>query len=562
MVICKSCGAFMRFDPDSQRVKCDYCDTSLDPVEALVGKGSDKVSVPTGEEGAETADDEYETVIYTCPQCGGAILWDDDTAATFCSYCGASAVTLEKRLDSVKRPEKVIPFVISKEKAVKSYTDTVKKAVFAPDYFRQDSTVSMFRGIYMPYWCYDISHEGRMQVKGTQTYRRGDYVHTEFYDIDAQVDAMCSGISFDASASFSDSMSRAIAPFLMQKSRDFDEVFLSGFYADRCTVPARIYEENAVNIAEDDISEKLQRAMGHYSLSLSKATGDGALAGVKQKLCYFPVWFLAIRDKGGSHLSYAVVNGQTGKVAADLPVDYKKYLLGSVLLSLPIIVILNLFVLLSPQTILVAGVVFAIISLIMLNKQLDQIYTRRMNFDDRGIVYKSMVMDEEDAQREISGTSSEKTFGTGTIALRDKKVKGDSFSFMGALIVIVYILFQCRELFEFIPSGLKTTILTIAVVFALLVFILRRMAGKNRVQGKRVMYMPFWEKFPVMLKPALAIVAAAVVALINPVHDYFYYGTAIVSLLLVLFSFADLVKGHNELCLRKPPQMNKRGGDM
>lgn len=553
----------MRFDPDSQRVKCDYCDTSLDPAEALVGKESDKVTVPEGDITEAPAEDEYETVVYICPQCGGEILWDDDTAATFCSYCGASSVTLEKRLDSVKRPEKVIPFVLSKEKAVKSYTETVKKAIFAPDYMRQDSTVSMFRGIYMPYWCYDISHDGRMQVKGSKTYRRGDYVHTEFYDIDAQVDAKSSGISFDASASFSDSMSRAIAPFHTQNSRDFDEVFLSGFYADRCTVPARIYEEMAVNIAEDDISEKLQKSMGHYSLSLSKATGDGAFADVMQKLCYFPVWFLAIRDKGGSHISYAVVNGQTGKVAADLPVDYKKYILGSVLLSLPIILILNLFVLLSPQTILIAGVVFAVISLIMLNKQLDQVYTRRMNFDDRGIVYKSMVMDEDDMEREINaGRSAEKTFGSGTVVLRDKKAGTGSFTSFGTLVVIAYVLFQCRDLFETIPSNVKSGIFGVVIAFAVLIIVLRNIANKNRETGKRVMYMPFAEKLPVMIKPALAVVVAAVVALINPIHDYFYYGTAIVSLLLVLFSFSDLIKGHNELCLRKPPQMNRRGGDM
>ena len=35
----------------------------------------------------------------------------------------------------------------------------------------------------------------------------------------------------------------------------------------------------------------------------------------KPSLAFFPVWFLATRSRDGSRVSYAVVNGQTGKVS-------------------------------------------------------------------------------------------------------------------------------------------------------------------------------------------------------------------------------------------------------
>lgn len=36
-----------------------------------------------------------------------------------------------------------------------------------------------------------------------------------------------------------------------------------------------------------------------------------------------PVWFLSYRNK--DRVAYATVNGQTGKVAADIPVDSRKF---------------------------------------------------------------------------------------------------------------------------------------------------------------------------------------------------------------------------------------------
>lgn len=55
---------------------------------------------------------------------------------------------------------------------------------------------------------------------------------------------------------------------------------------------------------------------------------------VAQDRTMFPVWFLSYRNK--DRVAYATVNGQTGKVAADLPVSLMRYFIGSVILAIPI----------------------------------------------------------------------------------------------------------------------------------------------------------------------------------------------------------------------------------
>ena len=53
----------------------------------------------------------------------------------------------------------------------------------------------------------------------------------------------------------------------------------------------------------------------------------------------------------------------------------------------------------------------------------------------------------------------------------------------------------------------------------------------------------------------------AIALFMNFVNDAYYYGAAIISLVVVLLSFLDLVKEHNILVTNKLPQLEKRGGD-
>ena len=79
MFACKNCGGNVKFDIKSGQLACEYCHSLFDPY-AYEDKTSD----------AEVQKD-FEATIFTCPQCGGEILSTDDTAAGFCSFCGASS---------------------------------------------------------------------------------------------------------------------------------------------------------------------------------------------------------------------------------------------------------------------------------------------------------------------------------------------------------------------------------------------------------------------------------------------------------------------------------------
>ena len=79
-------------------------------------------------------------------------------------------------------------------------------------------------------------------------------------------------------------------------------------------------------------------AIGEPEEPLSE-TMDIKITGVKTGL--FPVWLLSY--KNGKRIAYAAVNGSTGKVAADIPLDIGKFLLGCLIGVIPLYFLLNLF---------------------------------------------------------------------------------------------------------------------------------------------------------------------------------------------------------------------------
>ena len=72
---------------------------------------------------------------------------------------------------------------------------------------------------------------------------------------------------------------------------------------------------------------------------------------------------------------------------------------------------------------------------------------------------------------------------------------------------------------------------------------------------------PGKEKWKVLWKPLAGILVSILVVIALPAEDLWFYAAAFACMILVGWSFLDLVEEHNRLTTRKLPQFNKRGGD-
>lgn len=374
MYECQNCGGNLKFDIDSQQLKCDYCLTVYDPYQVI--KENDAVE-----------SEMFDATIFTCPQCGGEILSTDNSAAEFCSFCGASTI-LSSRISRQMRPAHIIPFKQNKNACKKAYLNRIKRAPFAPRELKDEKCIDSFRGIYMPYWSYTVTQQGPVSVRGQKSYTKGNYRYTDYYDLTGDIDAAYNHLSYDASSSFSDNISEQIAPFHTREMKEFTPSFLSGFYADTADVSGDLYKNDAVALANSTSCQKIKKSPAFSGISIPGSKNNFEMTNTLHTWCeppkrvMYPVWFMSYRKD--DRVAYATVNGQTGKVSADIPVDLRKYTLCSVLLALPIFVFLNLFFTIRPKIVLSCAMFLAAAAFFIYIMEILKIYHREKRSDDRG----------------------------------------------------------------------------------------------------------------------------------------------------------------------------------
>lgn len=548
MYECPNCAGNLKFDIARQQLYCEYCGTQVDPYDFHKEKDA-----------GEESPGEYEATVFTCPQCGGEIVSEDTTAATFCSFCGASSV-LDSRISKKRRPGCIVPFTRTKENCRAAYGKMLRRAIFAPKELKDENLIEKFRGIYMPYWVYSFEKKEKITFPGKKTRRRGDYLIMDHYMLDCEVEEAYHGLAYDASSTFSDSLSDAIAPFDLKQGKDFTPSFLSGFYADTNDVEKYVYWRDAEDLvlrdagrclAQDPVCRKYHAGQGEEEYLLRNALRP---SDKKAELAMLPVWFLSYRN--GDRVSYAVVNGQTGRAAADLPVDGKKYLAGSLLLAIPLFFLLNLFLTITPGKILMIAAALAFLCILISNWQLSHIWDREAGADDAGLA---------------SVRSGPGTGNSGRQRRKPVWELWDSGIGKGFLMIL---LFQITALVPALLApvisgmGRGSLVILYIIIFLLVIFGSNRAfsafsGGRRRRNAGRKTFGGgyFREKIPVLIKPLAGIALAAVILIMDPVSDWFYYIGAIVCMATVLWAIMDIMKQHNMLATRKLPQLNRRGGD-
>lgn len=539
MYECPNCNGNLKFYIPSQMMRCESCGTELDPY--TVQKEKDAVE-----------DTFYDATVFSCPQCGGELLSMDNEATSFCSFCGAATI-LNSRISKEKRPDYILPFMKTKEDCKKAYTSMMRHALFAPKELKDEAQIDSFRGIYMPYWIYDIEQKGLFNLSGRRSYRRGDYIITETYDLSGDLDGEYKGISRDASSSFSDNLSESIAPFHVSSLKRFTPSFLSGFYADTADVDKDVYWDDALRLATDATRSQI-RQNKEFRRYDPQVPSDTRTAASKFHTRFtsttsgmFPVWFLSYRS--GDRIAYAAVNGQTGKLAADIPVDYKKYLLGSVILAIPVFIVLNLFFTLRPTFLLGLSMLFALVTLLLYSSELSQILKRDSGSDDKGLMSRQNPSGQGFAQVPPENRLKDWWNRTG------KKHSGIAFFiiiFVGMQFFPIFImsLLRATQLTSSPSSG--STFAPILLIIGLVLCILNiQKLKKLTIQKKRYFY----------LGAPAALLIGTLTFIINPVSDVYYYAGAAAAIIAVLLAVSDLIYYYNMLATRRLPQFDHKGGD-
>ncbi len=561
MIQCPNCGGAIKFNIESQSMKCDSCQSMFNPYDFDYGVSAEE----------ET---EYDVTVYKCRNCGGEIIATDETAAGFCSYCGASNV-LEGRIAREKRPQLIIPFKQTKAQCIERFKNRMSKALFAPGEYKNAGRVDSFRGIYMPYWLFDMSQNGGINVRTSRSHRSGDYIITDHYDMKGIIDNQYNGVSYDASSTFADDISSEIAPFNVQDITTFSPSFLSGYYADIADVSSEVYEDTAVELASESTYNYLRKKS-----PMSSHHFDDTKESVKNKIhtrvdnrrsAMFPVWFMSYRNK--DRVAYATVNGQTGRMSADIPVSMPKYFVCVLIIAAVLFAIFQMFFTVTPDVLILLTAIVACISVILYNSEMKKILAKENYEDDLGMQDR-MRRKKEAREQAQKGASFNAQGNEGNYAVTDNDIRRGSkpkkksagfaknMSFSSIILIIIIIFAFGGNVIMGLLAGVAgslglTRIMSILSVVTLILSFCMTISSSRKIKkmkGKKGLPATIWT--------VIGILAITIISIWDPANDAIYYGAAIFSMIGVALTVVDLMASYNYIAMRPLPQFEiYHGGD-
>lgn len=327
---CPCCSAGLAFDGSSQQLTCEYCDNTFD-IETVRAFSESEAKTDTNDfsweesSQSEWSEEEQSSMrTFLCSSCGGEIMTDEHTAATFCPYCGNPTI-MPGRLSGGLKPDAVLPFKTTREDAKAAFLKLCKGKPLLPRFFTQEQQLEKITGMYVPFWLYDCTGDLDGSYKATRVHRWSDakynYTKTDHYLLKRAASASFVGIPMDGSSKMDDTFMESIEPFDYSQLTDFDVAYLSGYFADKYDVPSQNGEERIRQRVDHAISDLIQNSIVGYA-TVVPTNKQLKVSHSKARYVLLPVWML--NTKYNDKIYTFAMNGQTGKMTGSFPVCPKR----------------------------------------------------------------------------------------------------------------------------------------------------------------------------------------------------------------------------------------------
>ena len=341
---CPACGGPLHFSNATQDLACEYCGSHFPvaQIEALYAQHDATAAAATTAQNAapqqQSGDDAWQMdaqtnwtgdgqnlVAYNCPSCGAELICDQTTAACSCPYCGNPTI-IPGQLQGMLKPDYVIPFKLDKNAAMNALRNHYKGKKLLPNSFTKENHIEEIKGVYVPFWLFDGEAYADLVFDATRTHvtetRNERITTTEHFKLHRAGNVPFQMIPVDGSSKMPDEHMDAIEPFDYSELKPFSNAYLPGFFADKYDVGMEESSSRADERAEQTARDAMRaRCLGYETVM--EAGGQVLLHRGKVHYALLPVWMLSTKWNGQNFLF--TMNGQTGKLIGNLPVDKGKY---------------------------------------------------------------------------------------------------------------------------------------------------------------------------------------------------------------------------------------------
>ncbi|MBE6641783.1 MAG: hypothetical protein E7619_09365 [Ruminococcaceae bacterium] len=346
---CPCCDAALKYDGKAKKMHCEYCDSTFEAeeVKAFNDKRAKEAEEDAEEQAAEEKAEEFSSdagswdeedkehiASFTCSTCGGELIFDENTVASSCPYCGNPAM-VKHRLEGELKPALVLPFCVTKEEAKAALEKFCKKKLLLPKFFSSESRLESIRGIYLPFWLYSGNAEADATYSATRVFTtttpKYNIVRTDHYSLERKGTIDFSDLAVDGATFMDDALMDSLEPFDFGKAEEFTSAYLAGYMANKYDLTHEQCKERAVSRLRGSADKLLSSTVRGFATSV-KTGGNMRLLKTEARYALLPAWLLVTEYKGKKY-TFAM-NGQTGRFVGTLPISEKKFWLYLLLFGL------------------------------------------------------------------------------------------------------------------------------------------------------------------------------------------------------------------------------------
>jgi len=333
---CPACTGPLHFNGSSGMLECDYCFSKFTVEE--IAKHYESQNTKAAEAFSEQKETDWDLSelssqwenadqmkAYICPSCSAELICDEHTAATKCPYCGNPTVVPGQFKDSLK-PDYILPFKYSQDDAIEALKKYYRGKKFLPKEFSEQNHIEEIQGVYVPFWMFDGKVHANITFDATKSHslKQGQFLitNTDHFDVHRVGTVSFEKIPVDCSKRMPDGHMDAIEPFDYSMLKEFSTAYLPGFLAERTSLSVKECVDRADARVQNSTVQMIKEDVIGYE-SITEKQRNLQIERGKIHYALLPVYLLATKYQNQDYLF--AMNGQTGKLIGNLPVDKTKY---------------------------------------------------------------------------------------------------------------------------------------------------------------------------------------------------------------------------------------------
>ena len=303
---CDNCGSAMAFDPNSQNLRCDKCESiKLLPKT----KRNEKHNIEEAN-GKKRTFWTVENKILKCDTCGAQLILNNLEYSGICPYCGSNYVSEIKNLPDFT-PDIIVPFTFDRDEAQRRFIIQVKHKFFVPTACKKNLKPEEIKGTYIPAFSFDAFVNANYSGRLAKTGKDG----SEHFSIKGNHKAEFKDLLIENSSKITQANLKSILPYDTSKAYDFSESFILGYVVEHYEQAFKSCCDLAVQEMEKQVKEQILKKYDYNIVESFNLNCD-----ISNKKYYYglvPIYQINFNYKDKKY--NILMNGQSGKIGGKFP---------------------------------------------------------------------------------------------------------------------------------------------------------------------------------------------------------------------------------------------------